>query len=54
MKSIAIDGVAFGGLALVTFGCWIIYQPLAYIVPGLFFMASGVSMARVEASKGGK
>lgn len=40
-----IDGydlVALIGLLLLAVGCWLVYEPLALIVPGLLLLAFGV------------
>lgn len=29
------QGLCFGGLAAVTFGCWLVYRPLGFIIGGL-------------------
>lgn len=36
------DALTFGGLAILTIGAGQMYQPLALVVPGVFFMWLGL------------
>lgn len=44
---------ALGGLALLSFGLWGIYQPLAFVIPGAAFTAFGLWLAGMFTSTGG-
>jgi hypothetical protein len=36
------DLFVFGGIGLVTTGLWMVYPPIALIIPGLFFVWLGL------------
>ncbi|HSH41048.1 MAG TPA: hypothetical protein VK973_02860 [Arenicellales bacterium] len=42
----AIDVLGVVGLASLTYGCWRVYEPLAYIVFGGLLLAAAVVTAR--------
>jgi hypothetical protein len=34
------DAVGIAGLGLVTYGCWLVWPPLAFIVPGAILVVA--------------
>ena len=44
----AVDGLMFGGMVLVVYGCWSVYQPVGVIVGGAFLMLNAVVYAKGE------
>lgn len=39
MKDFFIDLVGLLGLGSLTYGCWLVYQPSAYIIAGVLLLA---------------
>lgn len=44
MKSVVLDLIVLASIASVTYGCWLIYPPLAFIVAGVicFTLSLGI------------
>lgn len=45
-QSLAIGALFFGGLAAVTYGAWLIYKPLGFIVGGILSVAFALRVSR--------
>lgn len=43
---------ALGGITLLSYGLWSVYEPLAYIVPGLGLTAFGLWLAGMFSKTG--
>ena len=46
MKSISLDVVGFVGAALVVWGCYMIFQPSAFVVAGAFCLTLALAGAK--------
>lgn len=41
LGDLVIDAAIVAGAGLITYGVWLIYQPAAFIVGGLFLLGGG-------------
>ena len=52
LAELAIDLMCFGGIALLSYGAWLTYRPLGYMVLGAGLLAFGAFFLRVHSRKG--
>jgi len=39
------DLLMIAGASALSYGCWLVYQPAGYIVPGILLIVTGIKMA---------
>lgn len=52
MKIDLNDVIGLIGLAGITYGSWLVYEPAAFIVPGALLLAASILNARTRALSG--
>lgn len=42
LRSLLDDAFIFGGVGLISYGAWMVFEPLAFVVPGVAMLAIGI------------